>query len=149
MQIGGEGGAEEPALRPLWRGKMRMSKQQQLDLFAGLAEGSEADSSDFDDNEPAMPDRTFAAGQDQQSNLSQYNKQSGAQDSYSQQASSGHNCSSEEALAAPEDTQQDSEPDSSSSDEDSSSSSSSDDSSESDGDPDLPPPVQMQHKSST
>lgn len=149
MQIGGEGGAEEPALRPLWRGKMRMSKQQQLDLFAGLAEGSEADSSDFDDNEPAMPDRIFAAGQQHQSNLSQYNMDTEVQDSYSQQASSRHDCSCDEVLAAPGDTQPDSEPDSSSSDEESSSSSSSDDSSESDGDPDLPAPVQVQHKSST
>ena len=149
MQIGGEGGAEEPALRPLWRGRMGMNKQQQLDLFAGLAEGSDGDSSDIDDNGPAMPDRILAAGQAQQPISFQYNMQSEAQDSCSEQSLSGHNCSCDEVLAAPEDTQPDSEPESSSSDEESSSSSSSDDSSDSDGDPDLPPPVQVQPKSST
>lgn len=47
-QVGSEGGAEEPALRHWWRGRMGTSKQEQLDLFMGRTESDE-DSSDADD----------------------------------------------------------------------------------------------------
>jgi len=47
-QVGSEGGAEEPALRHLWRGRMGTTKQEQLDLFVGRTESDE-DSSDADD----------------------------------------------------------------------------------------------------
>lgn len=33
MQLGVDGGAEDPALRPFWRGRMGLSKEEQLDLF--------------------------------------------------------------------------------------------------------------------
>jgi len=47
-QVGSEGGAEEPALRHLWRGRMGTNKQEQLDLYMGRTVSDE-DSSDADD----------------------------------------------------------------------------------------------------
>ncbi|KAL0055623.1 hypothetical protein WJX82_002523 [Trebouxia sp. C0006] len=47
-EVGSEGGAEEPGLRHLWRGRMGTTKQEQLDLFVGRTESDE-DSSDADD----------------------------------------------------------------------------------------------------
>ena len=46
--MGSEGGPEHPELRPLWRGKMGLSKQEQLDLFAGNL-ATDEDSTDADD----------------------------------------------------------------------------------------------------
>lgn len=40
-QVGSEGGAQEPALRPYWRGRMGTSKQDQLDLYEGRIIASE------------------------------------------------------------------------------------------------------------
>ena len=46
-QVGKEGGAQEPALRPYWRGRMGASKQDQLDLYEGrLASEEDLSSSD-------------------------------------------------------------------------------------------------------
>lgn len=47
-EVGSEGGAEESALRHLWRGRMGTSKQEQLDLYMGRT-ASDEDFSDADD----------------------------------------------------------------------------------------------------
>ena len=49
-QVGSEGGAQEAALRPYWRGRMGTSKQEQLDLFEGRLPSDE-DFSDTDQEE--------------------------------------------------------------------------------------------------
>ena len=67
MQVGSEGGAEDPALRHLWRGRMGMSKQEQLDLFEGRAEDSEPESSDSDELQSDPKQRIYAAGHQQDS----------------------------------------------------------------------------------
>lgn len=32
-QLGVDGGAEDPSLRPFWRGRMGLSKEEQLELY--------------------------------------------------------------------------------------------------------------------
>ena len=34
VQLGVDGGAEDPALRPFWRGRMGLTKEEQLELYA-------------------------------------------------------------------------------------------------------------------
>lgn len=123
---------------------MRMNKQQQLDLFAGLAEDSETDSDDDGETESRLPAKVFAADQHQELQASP-----AACDMYSSSLGGGsqlaadHDCCCSQGVTAPDDTHPETDGDSSTSDDESSSSSSSDESSDSDGDPDLPPPVQV------
>ncbi|KAI7837322.1 hypothetical protein COHA_008837 [Chlorella ohadii] len=58
VELGVDGGAEDPALRPFWRGRMGLSKEEQLDLFeqGGAVEdleevGSEAEEEEEDAEE--------------------------------------------------------------------------------------------------
>ena len=121
---------------------MRMNKQQQLDLFAGLAEDSETDSDDGDETDLRLPAKVYASKQHQE-----LHPAPAACDMYSsslgggRQLAANHDCCCSQGVPAPDDPETDA--DSSTSDDESSSSSSSDESSDSDGDPDLPPPVQV------
>lgn len=147
MQVGSEGGAEEPTLRHLWRGRMGMSKQEQLDLFEGRAEDSEPESSDTDEIRIDPKRRVYAAGyqQDSAASLRQYSTSSSISDGEFVQPGSSHICSCGNEFAAPgSDVEEGTDVDSTSSEELTSSSSSSDgESSDSGGDPDMLPPVEV------
>lgn len=122
-----------------------MTKQQQLDLFAGRDEDSEADSSDYDDWPPALPAKVGAAEQTQQllAHPSTSGQSQQAQDSNACQQKTVYSCCGAENHVAPDDGQPDAEPDTSSSEDESSSSSSSDSSSDSDGDRETPAPIEV------
>ena len=151
--MGSEGGSQEAALKPYWRGRMGTSKQEQLDLFEGRMPSDE-DLSDTDQEyqsgtqqqltaNPAahtlssQPSRSFSSWQSH-----------GSAESAPDQASSQCSCQSEETTIGSEPPGDgetdpvDPRQDGSSSDEDTSSSES-DSSSNSDDDPDDVQPIQI------
>lgn len=152
-QVGSEGGAQEAALRPYWRGRMGTSKQEQLDLFEGRLPSDE-DFSDTDQEEQgsthqqrvitaahdfsAQPSRSFSSWQSHES-----------VDAAPEQASSQCSCQTQEVTVSnnpPGDGERnpvDPKQDSSSSGEDSSSSSESESNSSSEDDPDDVQPIQI------
>ena len=151
-QVGSEGGVQEAALRPYWRGRMGTSKQEQLDLFEGRLPSDE-DFSDTDQEEQGSPNqqRVITAAQDlstQPRSFSSWPSHESAEAS-SEQVSHQCSCHSEDITASSKDPEHDerspTDPrhDSSSSGEDTSSSSGSDSNSSSDEDPDGVPPIQI------
>ncbi|DBB06665.1 TPA: hypothetical protein ACH3X1_012176 [Trebouxia sp. C0004] len=155
-EVGSEGGAEEPALRHLWRGRMGTSKQEQLDLYMGRTVSDE-DSSDADDVQSSGREALQAA----QSFLVDA-KHASANGAYAMPQKFSCACQSADTLhtstahmpdasardyttgATVDMRAEDTDTDISSSDADTSSSSESDSSFESsDDDPDSVPPVQV------
>ncbi len=129
LQVGSEGGAEEPALRHFWRGRMATSKQEQLDLFAGR-NASDEDSSDADDMQYSN-NQTLQASEVSQ-NTDSLQESSCSCQSDNIMSSYGSRADDEEEVA-----------ESSSSDADTTSSESESSSESSDDDPDGVSPVQV------
>lgn len=150
--MGSEGGAQEAALRPYWRGRMGTSKQEQLDLFEGRLPSDE-DFSDTDQEEhgSTKQQRVITAAQDFSSqpsrSFSSWPSRESAEAS-PEQVSNQCSCQAEDIAASSKSSEDDerspTDPrqDSSSSGEDTSSSGS-DSNSSSDDDPDGVPPIQI------
>lgn len=154
LQFGSEGGAEEPALRYLWRGRMGTSREQQLDLFMGRT-ASDEESSDADELQHSGSQSLQAShsATTDARRISSDNASASSQDHYC--ACQHGNSTGSSGTDSPDivdgkardalDTNDDgTEPDSSSSDAETSSSSESESSSEgSDDDPDTMPPIEV------
>lgn len=151
-QVGSEGGAQEAALRPYWRGRMGTSKHEQLDLFEGRLPSDE-DFSDTDQEEQGSTHQqhviTAAHGLSSQPSRSFSSWQSHkSKKAAPEQASSQCSCQTEEVTVSndppgegdrnPVDPKQDS-----SSSGDDSSSSESDSNSSTEDDPDDVQPIQI------
>lgn len=152
-QVGSEGGAQEAALRPHWRGRMGTSKQEQLDLFEGRLPSDE-DLSDTDQEEQGSTNqqRVITAAQDLSTqpsrSFSSWQSHESAEAS-PEQVPNQCSCQSEDVTASSKDPEDDERSpivptqDSSSSGEDTSSSGSDSNSSSDDDDPDGVPPIQI------
>lgn len=151
LQFGSEGGAEEPALRYLWRGRMGTSREQQLDLFMGRT-ASDEESSDADELQHSGSQSLQAShsATTDARRISSDNASASCQDHYC--ACQHGNTTGSSSTDSPDildskahDAQDDgTELDSSSSDAETSSSSESESSSEgSDDDPDTMPPIEV------
>ena len=150
-QVGSQGGAEEAALRPYWRGRMGTSKQEQLDLFEGRLPSDEDFSDTEEEQDSIHQQHVITAAPDSSSqpsrSFSSWQSHESAQ-AAPEQASSQCFCQTEELKlgnSPPGDDERnpvDPKQDSSSSGEDSSSSES-DSNSSSDDDPDDVQPIQI------
>ena len=153
--MGSEGGAQEAALRPYWRGRMGTSKQEQLDLFEGRLPSDE-DFSDTDQEEQGSTNqqRVITAAQDLSTqpsrSLSTFQQSHQSAGALPEQFSNQCSCQAEDVMARSKSSEMDERSpidpaqDSSSSGEDSSSSGS-DSNSSSDDDPDGVPPIQIRN----